>query len=79
MERAFTETQSQYLAFTYYYGRIHGVPPAEADMERYFRVSALSVHNRVVTMEKRGFIRSTPGEGRAIQLLLTRDQLPDLR
>ena len=28
MERAFTETQGQYLAFIHYYTKLHGVPPA---------------------------------------------------
>ena len=74
----FTETQGQYLAFIYYYTKIHGVPPAEADMQRYFNVSSPSVHSMVVTLEKRRFIRRTPGAARSIQLQLTRDQLPDL-
>ena len=78
MERAFTETQGQYLAFIYYYTKIHGVPPAEADMQRYFKVSPPSVHNMVVTLEKRRLIKRTPGVARSIQLLLGRDQLPDL-
>jgi repressor LexA len=79
MERAFTETQGQYLAFIYYYTKLHGVPPAEADMQRYFNVSPPSVHNMVVTLEKRRLIARTPGAARSIQLLLSRDQLPDLQ
>ena len=78
MERAYTVTQGQYLAFIYYYTKIHGVPPAEADMQRYFRVSPPAVHNMIVTLEKRGFIARTPGAARSIRLLLSRDQLPDL-
>lgn len=76
--RDYTETQGQYLAFIYYYTKIHGVPPAEADMQRYFKVTAPSIHNMVVVLERRGFIRRTPGAARSIQLLLCRDQLPDL-
>ena len=78
MERAYTATQGQYLAFIYYYTKLHGIPPAEADMLRYFKVSPPSVHNMIVTLEKRGFIQRTPGAARSIQLLLGRDQLPDL-
>ena len=78
MEPTYTETQGQYLAFIYYYTKIHGIPPAEADMLRYFKVSPPSVHNMVVTLEKRRLITRTPGVGRSIQLLLKRDQLPDL-
>jgi DNA-binding MarR family transcriptional regulator len=79
VEPGYTTTQGQYLAFIYYYTKIHGVPPAEADMQGYFKVTAPSIHNMVVTLEKRGFIRRTPGVGRSIQLLLSRDQLPDLK
>jgi len=32
----------------------------------------------IVTLEKRGLIKRIPGAGRSIQLLLGRDQLPDL-
>ena len=78
MQPDYTETQGQYLALIYCYTKIQGVPPAEADMQRYFGVSPPSVHNMVVTLERRGFIRRTPGAGRSIQLLVRRDQLPDL-
>ena len=78
VDQAYTKTQGQYLAFIYYYTKIHGVPPAEADMQRYFKVTAPSIHNMVVTLEKRGFIRRTPGVSRSIRLLLGRHQLPDL-
>jgi len=79
VEPAYTETQGQYLAFIYYYAKLHGVPPSEADMQRYFNVSPPSVHNMVVTLEKRRLIARTPGAARSIQLLLSRDQLPDLQ
>ncbi len=36
MKRKYTEKQGQYLAFVHYYTKIHGYPPAEADMQRYF-------------------------------------------
>jgi hypothetical protein len=32
-------------------------PPAEADMQRHFRVSPPSVHQMVLTIERAGFIR----------------------
>ena len=40
----FTDKQGQYLAFIDAYTRVHGRPPAEADMQRHFRVSPPSVH-----------------------------------
>jgi DNA-binding MarR family transcriptional regulator len=75
---SYTEKQGQYLAFIYYYTKIHGRPPSEADMQGYFRVSPPTVHQMVVSLEKLGFIQRTPGQARSIKLLLPREQLPDL-
>ena len=74
-----TEKQGQYLAFIFYYTKVNGQSPAEADMQRYFAVSPPSVHQMVVTLEKNRWIKRIPGKGRSISLLLTRDQLPDLK
>ena len=59
----FTQTQGQYLAFIYAYSRIFKRPPAEADMRRHFDVTAPSVHQMVMSLEKAGLIsdaRSRP-------------------
>ncbi len=74
----YTPKQGQYLAFIYYYNKIHGVAPAEADMQRYFQVSPPSVHEMVKTLERHGFIAREPGKARSIRLLLSRPELPDL-
>ena len=58
--------------------KIMGRPPAESDFQRYFRVSPPSVHQMIVTLAERGFISREPGKGRTIQLLHSRDQIPDL-
>ena len=47
---AYTPKQGQYLAFIYYYTKLNGVPPAERDMQQYFRTSPPSVHQMVVTL-----------------------------
>ena len=78
MKARFTEKQGQYLAFIHYYTKVNGRPPAEADMERYFRVTPPSVHQMVVTLESNGLIERIPGQGRSIRLLIPREQLPDL-
>ena len=74
----YTPRQGQYLVFIYYYTKIHGVPPAEADMQRYFRVSPPAVHEMVKSLERHGFIKREPGKPRSIRLLLSRAELPDL-
>ena len=75
----FTRTQGQYLAFIYAYSRIFKRPPAEADMWRHFDVTAPSVHQMVMTLEKAGLISRTPGAARSIQLLVPPEVLPILR
>jgi len=64
--QGFTEKQGQYLAFIYAYSRMFRRPPAEADMQRHFRVSPPSVHEMVLTLERAGLIRRQPGVARSI-------------
>ena len=75
----FTPLQGQYLAFIYAYSRIFKRPPAEADMRRHFEVTAPSVHQMVMTLEKAGLIKREPGAARSIQLLVPPETLPILR
>ncbi len=78
MNDKYTKGQGQYLAFIYYYTKIHGCPPAEADIQKYFKVSPPSVHQMVVTLEKKGLIEKIPYQARSIRLLLAREELLDL-
>ena len=78
-EPGFTPKQGQYLAFIYAYTQMHGRPPAEADLQRYFRVSPPSVHQMVITLERIGLIKRQPGVARSIQLLVKPEALPILR
>ena len=75
----FTDRQGQYLAFIYAYTRIQGRPPAEADMQRYFRVSPPTVHQMVLALECAGLIRRQPGVARSIEVLVAPECLPILR
>jgi DNA-binding MarR family transcriptional regulator len=74
-----TQIQGRYLAFIYAYSRIFKKPLAEADMRRHFGVTAPSVHQMVLTLEKAGFISRVPGAARSIQLLIPPEDLPILR
>ncbi len=78
MTPEYTPKQGQYLAFIYYYTKLNGRAPAEADLQKYFGVSPPAIHQMILTLEKRGLISRTPGEPRSIRLLLPREQLPDL-
>ena len=44
---AYTPLQGQYLAFIDAYTTLHRLPPAEADMQAFFRVSPPSVHQSI--------------------------------
>jgi Mn-dependent DtxR family transcriptional regulator len=78
MEPQYTVKQGQYLAFIYYYTKLNGYPPAERDMQHYFKTTPPTVHQMVITLEKRRLISRQPRQPRSIQVLLSRDQLPDL-
>ena len=74
----FTPTQGQYLAFIHLYTRLHRRPPAETDMQEYFRVSPPSVHQMVLTLERAGLIRRQPRTSRSIEVIIDPKLLPEL-
>ena len=76
MERKYTAKQGQYLAFIYYYTKLNRCPPAEADMQRYFKTTPPTVHSMVLNLEKLGLIERVPGQARTIRVLLPREELP---
>jgi DNA-binding MarR family transcriptional regulator len=76
--QGFTEKQGQYLAFIYAYSRMFRRSPAEADMQRHFRVSPPAVHQMVLTLERAGLIHRQPGVARSIQILVAPEDLPIL-
>jgi hypothetical protein len=75
----FTPKQGQYLAFIHAYTLVLGRPPAEADMQRYFRVTPPSVHQMVLTLERAHLIRRRSGVARSIELLVDPETLPALQ
>jgi DNA-binding MarR family transcriptional regulator len=79
MKDKYTQLQGQYLAFIYNYTKIHGCAPAESDLEKYFKAACSTIHQTVLTLEKRGLIMRTPGAARSIRLLLPYEEIPELR
>ena len=75
----FTPKQGQYLAFIHVYTLVLGRPPAEADLQRFFRVTPPSVHQMLLTLERSGLIRRQPGMARSIKVLVDPEALPPLR
>lgn len=78
MNAAFTAKQGQYLSFIHLYTKLHRQPPAEADMQEFFRVTPPSVHRMVVELERLNLIRRRPGVPRSIELLVPLELLPQL-
>ena len=79
MSSKWTEKQGQYLAFLYNYKKIHGRSPAEAEMERYFRVTPPTVHQMILRLEEKGLISRVPGQARSIKLLVPDEEIPQLK
>jgi len=75
----FTAKQGQYLAFIHAYACIFGRSPAEADLQRHFRVSPPSVHQMVLTLERQRLIKRQTGVARSIEILIEPEKLPTLR
>jgi repressor LexA len=77
--KPFTDKQGQYLAFIHTYTLLNGRPPAEADFQRFFRVTPPTVHQMIMELERRGLITRVPGQPRTIQVTLQDDELPRLQ
>jgi hypothetical protein len=71
--------QGQFPACIHQSSVVKGCAPAEADMERFFQITAPSVHSMVLTLERRGFIRRVPGRARSIILSSAPESLPPLK
>ena len=79
MKPTYTERQGQFLAYIHQYSIVNGCAPAEADMQRFFQIKPPSVHSKVLTLERRGFIRRVPGQARSITLIVSPKSLPNLK
>ena len=74
----FTGKQGRYLAFIHQYVALHGQAPAEHEIQQFFRVSPPTVHQMILTLEKKNLIERTPRKARSIKVLVPPDQLPRL-
>ena len=74
----FTHLQGQYLAFLDAYTKVNGRPPAEADFQRYFKVTPPTVHQMILTLAGLGLITRSPGQPRSIRLNVPSKELPRL-
>ena len=68
-------TLRSFMAYT----KVNGRPPAQADMQRFFAVTAPTVHQMVLALERCGLLRRTPGHARSLEVLVPPEELPNLR
>jgi len=65
-------------SFIVAYAKLNRRAPAEADLQRYFEVTPPSIHSMIVTLERRGLIKRTPGRSRSIEVLVPLNEVPPL-
>lgn len=75
----FTAKQGQYLAFIHFYTKLHGMPPAHTDFQKYFNVTPPTVNQMIKMLEQKGLIRKRPGIPRSIELNISLQLLPTLQ
>jgi len=78
MKPPYTSRQGQFLAFIHHYTTLHGRPPAEVEMVQFFQVTPPTVHQMILTLERRGLIIRAPGQARSIKMTLSPEKLPPL-
>ena len=74
----FTLRQGQYLAFIHAYTLVNERPPAQADIQRFFRLTPPSVYQMLLTLERERLISRRQGVPRSIVVLVHRALLPAL-
>jgi len=78
MPDRFTTKQGQYLAFIYNYTVMFGRAPSERDLQEFFRTTAPAIHQMILKLAEENLISRTPGQARAIRLLIDPEEIPRL-
>jgi Mn-dependent DtxR family transcriptional regulator len=74
----FTQLQGQYLAFIDAYTKVNGRPPAEADLQRYFKVTPPTVHQMIMNLHRLGLVTRSQGAARSIRVNIPPQEIPRL-
>ncbi len=78
MKNNLTKKQGQYLAFIYYYRKLNKQSPAFKDFEKHFKSDPASVNGMIKKLVEKGFIKKEKGKSRSIELLIRKDDIPEL-
>ena len=73
-----TPRQGQYLAFIHAYTLVNERPPAQADIQRFFRLTPPSVYQMLLTLERDGLISRRAGVPRSITVRVRSSSLARL-
>lgn len=76
---SFTEKQGQYLAFIYNYSKINGQAPAQRDIQQFFNVTPPTIHQMILHLEKKNFIRRVPNTPRSLSINIPINLIPKLK
>ena len=74
-----TDKQGQYLAFIHHYTNVNRRPPAQSDIQFYFRVAPPTVHQMIIKLAEKELISRVHGEARSIRVLVPPEELPPLK
>ena len=76
---SFTAKQGQYLAYIHLYRKLHRRGPSESEIREYFRVSPPTVHQMILTLERKGLITREAGVPRSARVTVPISELPELQ
>jgi repressor LexA len=75
---AFTHRQGQFLAFIYWYTKLHRQGPSELDVQAFFGLTPPSVHAMIVKLHQLGLVSRQAGKPRSVRVTVSKEQLPEL-
>ncbi len=75
---AFTHRQGRFLAFIYWYTRLHRQGPSELDLQAFFGLAPPSIHSMIVKLHQPGLVSRQTGKPRSVRVTVPREQLPEL-
>lgn len=71
-----TKKQLEYLCYIVDYTKLHGVAPAFADIESYFKVAPSTVNQVIKTLEIKGYLSKQSGVARSLKVNIPSQFLP---
>ncbi|HTU16947.1 MAG TPA: MarR family winged helix-turn-helix transcriptional regulator [Gemmataceae bacterium] len=75
---AFTHRQGQFLAFIYWYTKLHRQGPSELDLRAFFGLTPPSVHAMIVKLHQMGLVSRQRGTPRSVRVTVSKEKLPEL-